>query len=53
MLQVYRSRTNFEKRKEMSTGKQIKHLIATDFMGIGKKIKDFRKPRNKRDKRSK
>jgi len=37
----------------MSTNKQIKHLIETDFMGIGNKIKDFRKPRKRHDKRSK
>ena len=37
----------------MGTSKQVKHLINTDFMDIGKKIKDFRKPRKRHDKRSK
>jgi len=37
----------------MSTSKQIKHLIKVDFMGIAQKIKDFRKPRKRRDKRFK
>jgi len=37
----------------MGTSKQVKHLINIDFMGIGKKIKDFRKPRKRHDKRSK
>lgn len=35
----------------MNTSKNIKHLVKVDFMGIRTKIKNFQKPRKKRDNR--